>query len=285
MKALNVSARNLGIALTVAVSVLAGNAEAKDWKNVTIVLEGGYEPWNMTNPDGSLGGFEPDLAKDLCTRMAVKCKLVAQNYDGMMAGLKVGKFDVIMDALSITDERKKEIAFSVPYASTPAGFAALKTSPLANLPGSGKPVILTGDPAKDKSTVDALRKALKGKTIGIQAATIYSTFIYKNFKDVATIREYTSAAEHDLDLNTGRIDVAFDDVTYFMSAFANTANKNLVLTGPQLGGPIWGDGEALGLRKGDSDLKAKLDIAIKAALADGTVKKLSEKWFKMNVAP
>ena len=79
--------------------------------------------------------------------------------------------------------------------------------------------------------------------------------------------------------------MAFDDVTYFLSAFADPANKNLSLTGPELGGPIWGEGEALGLRKSDPELKAKFDTAIKAALADGTVKKLSEKWFKMNVAP
>jgi len=285
MKALTVSARKLTLAVAVAVSALAGHAEAKDWQNVTIVLEGGYEPWNLTKPDGTLGGFEPELAQDLCARMKVKCKLIAQDFDGMMAGLKIGKFDVIMDALSITDERKKEIAFSVPYASTPAVFAALKTGPMANLAGTGKVVNMTGNAASDKATVNSLRSALKGKTIGIQSATVYSTFIYKNFKDIATIREYKTAAEHDLDLSTGRIDVAFDDATYFVSAFANPANKNLALTGPELSGPIWGEGEALGLRKSDPELKAKFDTAIKAALADGTVKKLSEKWFKMNVAP
>jgi len=285
MKALTISARKLTLAVAVAVSALAGHAEAKDWQNVTIVLEGGYEPWNLTRPDGSLDGFEPELAQNLCARMKVKCKLIAQDFDGMMAGLKIGKFDVIMDALSITDERKKEIAFSVPYASTPAVFAALKTGPMAKLAGTGKGVRLTGNATSDKPTVDALRSALKGKTIGIQAATVYSPFIYNNFKDIATIREYKTAAEHDLDLSTGRIDVAFDDATYFLSAFANPANKNLASTGPELSGPIWGEGEALGLRKSDPELKAKFDTAIKAALADGTVKKLSEKWFKLNVTP
>lgn len=285
MKALTVSARTLALTAAMAISTLAGHAEAKDWQNVTIVLEGAYEPWNLTKPDGTLGGFEPELAQNLCVRMAVKCKLIAQDFDGMMAGLKLGKFDVIMDALSVTDERKKEIAFSAPYARTPAGFAALKTGPLANLAGTGTLVSMTGKAASDKATVAALRKVLKGKTIGIQAATVYSTFIYDNFKDIATIREYKTAAEHDLDLSSGRIDVAFDDVTYFLSAFNDPANKNLALTGPQLGGTIWGEGEALGLRKSDPELKAKFDAAIKAALADGTVKKLSEKWFKMNVAP
>lgn len=285
MRALAVSAKVLTLSAAIVASTFSLQASAKDWQTVTIALEGAYEPWNLTKPDGSLGGFEPELAADLCARMKVKCKLIAQDWDGMMAGLKVGKFDVIMDALSVTEERKKEIAFSVPYASTPAVFAAVKTGPLANLAGTGKEVRLTGNDATDKPTVDALRKALKGKSIGIQAGTVYAPFIYKSFKDVATIREYKTAAAHDLDLTAGRVDVVFDDATYFMSAFAKPDNKNLAFTGPKIVGPIWGEGEALGLRKTDADLKAKFDVAIKAALADGTVKKLSEKWFKLNVAP
>jgi octopine/nopaline transport system substrate-binding protein len=285
MKAFAVSARSLALAAALAASTFSLHAQAKDWQNVTIALEGAYEPWNLTKPDGSLGGFEPELAANLCARMKVKCKLIAQDWDGMMAGLKAGKFDVIMDALSVTDERKKEIAFSQPYANTPGVFAASKSGKLANLPGTGKTIKLTGQGGTDKATVEALRTALKGKTIGIQAGTVYSGFIYGHFKDIATIREYKTAAEHDLDLVAGRIDVAFDDATYFISAFAKPDNKTLAFSGPKIAGPIWGEGEALGLRQHDTDLKAKFDAAIKAALADGTVKKLSEKWFKLNVAP
>lgn len=285
MQATKHSVKTLALTAAVALSCLAGAAQAKDWQNVTIALEGGYEPWNLTKPDGSLGGFEPELAADLCARMKVKCKLIAQDWDGMMAGLQAGKFDVIMDALSVTEERKKQIAFSQPYASTPAVFVSLKNSPLANIAGTGKEVRLTGNATTDKPTVELLRKALKGKSIGIQAGTVYAPFIYSNFKDIAHIREYKTAAAHDLDLTTGRLDVAFDDATYFLSAFAKPGNKNLAFTGPKIVGPIWGEGEALGLRKADADLKAKFDVAIKAALADGTVKKLSEKWFKVNVAP
>ncbi len=130
-----------------------------------------------------------------------------------------------------------------------------------------------------------MRKALKGKVIGIQTATVYTKFVEDNFKDVATIREYKTAPEHDLDLVAGRIDAAFDDDTYFTSAFAKPDNKDLALTGPQFAGQIWGAGEALGLRKSDPELKAMFDKAIAAALADGTVKTLSLKWFKTDVAP
>ena len=73
--------------------------------------------------------------------------------------------------------------------------------------------------------------------------------------------------------------------TYFTTAFAKADNADLAFTGPQIGGTIWGPGEGLGLRKADTDLKAKFDAAIKEALADGTVKRLSLKWFKIDVQP
>ena len=97
-------------------------------------MEGAYEPWNLTDSSGKIVGFEPDLVMDLCKRAGFECKIIAQDWDGMIPGLKAGKFDVIMDGMSITDERKKEIDFSKPYAVSPGAFLAPKDSPLAKAP-------------------------------------------------------------------------------------------------------------------------------------------------------
>ncbi|MFC3206756.1 transporter substrate-binding domain-containing protein [Aquamicrobium soli] len=271
------------LAGAVALSGLAGPAMAKDWKTVTITLEGAYAPWNMTNPDGTLGGFEPELAKVLCERAKVECKLVASDWDGMIPALNAGKFDIIMDALSITGERKQVIDFTIPYAQTPAAFATVKDSALANAAGSGTEVKMDVGQTGVKE-VDALKEAFKGKTIGIQASTVYAKFIYDNFGDTATIREYKTGADRDLDLQNGRIDLGFDDSVYFQSAF-DAAKGELAFTGPQIVGPIWGEGEGLGVRKADTDLRDMFSAAIKSALDDGTVKTLSEKWFKTDVSP
>jgi octopine/nopaline transport system substrate-binding protein len=98
-----------------AATILAAPVQAKDWKSVTIALEGSYAPWNLTLPGGKLGGFEPELVANLCARIQLQCNLVAQDWDGMIPGLQAGKFDVLMDAISITPEREKIIAFSRPY--------------------------------------------------------------------------------------------------------------------------------------------------------------------------
>ncbi|MGN6307717.1 MAG: transporter substrate-binding domain-containing protein [Mesorhizobium sp.] len=275
--------RNFIVAGAVALAGLAGPASAKEWKTVTITLEGAYAPWNMTNPDGTLGGFEPELAKVLCERAKVECKLVASDWDGMIPALNAGKFDIIMDALSITDERKQVIDFTIPYAATPAAFATTKDNALANAAGTGTEVRMDVGQTGVKE-VEALKEAFKGKTIGIQAATVYAKFIYDNFGDTATVREYKTGADRDLDLQNGRIDLGFDDSVYFQSAF-DAAKGELAFTGPQIVGPIWGAGEGLGVRKSDTDLRDMFSAAIKSALDDGTVKTLSEKWFKTDVSP
>jgi octopine/nopaline transport system substrate-binding protein len=268
-----------------AATILTAPVQAKEWKTVTIALEGGYAPWNLTLPGGKLGGFEPELVANLCARIQLQCNLVAQDWDGMIPGLQAGKFDVLMDAISITPDREKIIAFSRPYAATPATFAVTDTKILPKAGPTSAVLKLTGDPKTDQPTVDSLRKELKGKTIGIQSGTVYTKFINDGFKDVATIRVYKTSPERDLDLANGRIDASFDDVTYYAANTDKKETASIVMAGPKIGGPIWGPGEGLAFRKQDADLTAKFNTAISAALADGTVKKLSEKWFKTDVTP
>ena len=266
--------------LALGVLACAAPAQAKDWKSVTIATEGAYEPWNLTLPGGKLGGFEVDLIEDLCPRMKISCKLVVQNWDGMIAGLKAGKYDVMMDSIVITEERKKEVAFSTPYASTSASFVAASGKLLPEVKSTVK---LGTDPKAVRAAIEPLRTALKGKTIGIASGTVYTKFIDEHFKDIATVREYSASADTMLDLKAGRIDAAFDDVTLINSILDKPENKGLAFIGSKIGGPVFGDGEALGFRLADTDLKAKFDTAIKAALADGTLKKLSLKWFKTDL--
>src|SRR5260370_20601111 len=115
----------LGMSLAAALT-FAPAAQAKDWKTVVIGMEGAYDPWNLTDSSGKIVGFEVDLANDICKRAGVECKIIAQDWDGMIPGLQAGKFDVIMDGMSITEERMKEINFLKPCAALPGAFMVPK---------------------------------------------------------------------------------------------------------------------------------------------------------------
>jgi len=272
-------------ALAAAALLLAGGAQAKDWKTVVIGMEGAYEPYNLTDSSGKIVGFEPDLVMDLCARMKVECKIIAQDWDGMIPGLNAGKFDVIMDGMSITDERKKSIDFSDPYSATPAAFAVAKTGSLPKLPDDGKTVNLSGDKSTADAMVKALKDAVKGKTIGVQVSTTHATFANETFKDVATVKEYKTTDDRDLDLKAGRIDVSLDDQPALVQMLSKSDATDLTLSGPLLKGGAFGVGAGMGIRKSDADLTAMFNKALKEAFADGSVKKYSMKWFKLDTTP
>lgn len=258
-------------------------AVAQEKRHVTIATEGAFAPWNLTNADGSLDGLEVDLYKDLCARANFDCTMISQTWDGIIPGLLAGKYDMIMAGMSATPAREEVVAFSQPYGSTGQTFAVLKDGPLADLPLKGELFSLASDPDGAADAVKALRPLLEGKTIGVQSSSIAAKFITENFGDIVTIREYKSTEEHDLDLLSGRIDLVMASPAYLMTAMKDPANADMALAGPRFQGGILGKGSSAAFRKEDTELRAAFDEAISAAKADGTMKRLSEKWFGFDV--
>ena len=275
----------LGLGATLAAGLaFAPAAFAKDWKTVVIGMEGAYEPWNLTDSSGKIVGFEPDLVMDLCKRAGLECKIIAQDWTAD-PGLKAGKFDVIMDGMSITDERKKEIDFSKPYAASPGSFLAPKDSPLAKAPDAGKLVNLDKDPKEGDAAIKGVQAALKGKTLGVQVSTTHANFASQYLKDIATVKEYKTTDDRDLDLKSGRIDASLDDLTTNLATASKPDASELAVVGPKFIGGAFGVGTGMGIRKSDPTLPRSSTRRSAAAIADGTVKKLSEQWFKVDITP
>jgi len=267
-------------------SAPGADAQTKDWKTIRIGTEGAYAPWNYSEAGGKLAGFEIDLANELCKRMKAECTIVAQDWDGIIPALQASKYDAIMAAMNITDKRLETINFSDVYAAAPASFAVLKSSPLAKMPGSGEVYPLATKGAEAQKAIDAMKPMLKGKVVGAQVSTTNLAFVEKYYKDQVDIRSYKTTEQHDLDLAAGRIDAAFAAVTYWNDVTSKPEGKDIMIVGPGFSGEVLGRGVAAGLRKEDKELKTKFDDAIKAALADGTIKALSIKWFKgVDISP
>ena len=93
---------------------------------IRIATEGAYAPFNYTNADGSLGGFDVDIANALCAKMQAECQISAQDWDGIIPALKTGKFDAIIAAMSVTPERSEQVDFSQPYYINSLVFLAKK---------------------------------------------------------------------------------------------------------------------------------------------------------------
>ncbi|WP_247887459.1 lysine/arginine/ornithine ABC transporter substrate-binding protein [Azospirillum sp. SYSU D00513] len=270
-------------AIVAAVGTVAGVADAKDWKKIRIASEGAYPPWNSTDPSGKLIGFEVDLAKDLCARMKAECEFVAQDWDGIIPALQQGKYDAIMSAMTITDERKQVIDFTVPYGTEPSSFGVLKGSPLqSSLDLKVEAVDLAKETPENKGALDRLAAALKGKTVGVQVSTIQANFMEKHLPDV-DLRTYDKIENAGIDLVSGRIDTLFGDRSV-VEAIAKNEPDKVVLVGPNISRGVLGEGIGLGVRKADADLKALFDKAIQESTKDGVVSKLSVQHFGYDIA-
>ena len=119
----------------------------------------------------------------------------------------------------------------------------------------------------------------------MQVATTNAAFLEKYFKDVATIREYKTTEQHDLDLTAQRVDAIFAAHSALFATMKNAQFKDMAIAGAGMSGDILGRGVAVGLRKGDPELREMFDKAIAGALEDGTIKKLSMKWFELDMTP
>ncbi|MBX4930873.1 transporter substrate-binding domain-containing protein [Rhizobium bangladeshense] len=284
MKYLTAIMTAIGMIAALAVST-AVRAEEKKWTHVTIATEGAFRPWNFTKADGSLDGYEIELIKYLCAHMKIECTTVIQPFDGMIPALNAGKFDVIISGMSATAKREEVIAFSDSYGTTGQTFAALKDSPVANLPLKGEVFSLATDEAGAVAALKQIEPLLKGKTIGVQTASIAAAFLDKYLKGVVDVREYKTTEQHDLDLKAGRVDLVMASMAYLSTAAAKPGNEDLIVTGPRFQGGMLGRGSSVGLRKEDTNLKAMFNDAIAAAKADGTIVNLSQKWFGFDVTP
>ncbi|PWC24902.1 MULTISPECIES: transporter substrate-binding domain-containing protein [Brenneria] len=287
MKAkLKMIACSLCLASTLVASVSAA-AQEKKWTTVRIATEGAFHPYNFTKPDGTLDGFEIELYKVLCDSMQVKCQIIVQPFTSTIPALNAGKFDAIISGMSATDKRREVIDFSQPYTQAGQTFAVLKSSPLAGqFPDAGKRFSLKPEnEAVAREEIEKLKPLLQGKTIGVQSASIASTFLDNYLKGVMKVREYKTTQEHDLDLKAGRVDLVIASAAYLKGITEKPGNADIVTPGPQFIGGILGSGSSVGLRKGDPELKALFNAAIEKAKNDGTLKTLSEKWFGMDTSP
>jgi len=161
---------------------------------------------------------------------------------------------------------------------------AAKDSPIAKALGPAKVVNTEEDPAASDAAIKALQAAIKGRTIGVWSSSFTGKFANEHLKDVATIKEYKSGQEHDLelDLKSGRIDLTLDSAPAIAVAL-DKPDANLEIVGPEF---VWSHGGVgIGLRKSDADLTAAFNQALDAAFADGSVKKYSIKWFKVDTTP
>lgn len=225
--------------------------------HLTIASEGARPPYNFYQGD-HLEGFEIDLGRDLCRRMAVQCTFVAQDWDSMIPGLLAHRYDAIMAAMEITPAREARIAFSTPYVRMPSAFLVRKTTDLT-----------AASPA-----------ALRARTIGVERGGPHEAFLERVYPQ-ARLHLYGSLSDAILDLEAGRVDAAIGDkdaIVTFLETRRDASCCKILADVPR-DPTFFGDGIGVGLRKEDVGLRAAFDHALAGSIADGTFGRIAGRYF------
>ena len=256
--------KKLLAALTVALlATVSIGAHAKDWSTIRFGVDASYPPFESKGTDGKLVGFDIDLGNEICKRVGAKCVWVENDFDGMIPALKAKKFDGVLSSMSMTPQRAEQIAFSSKLFNTPTRLVAKQ--------GSG--ILPTAE-------------SLKGKTVGVEQGTIQETFAKTYWEPAgAKVVPYQNQDQVYADLISGRLDAALQDAVQADQGFLKTPRgKGFAFVGKDLDDPkILGNGAGIGMRKEDTDLKAKVDKAIADMIKDGTYKKIEKKYFDFDV--
>ena len=234
--------------------VFSANALAVDKYKVGI--EGAYPPFNNKNASGQVVGFDYDIAMALCAKMKAECEVVTSDWDGIIPALNAKKYDFIVSSLSITDERKQAVDFTDPYYSNKQQFVAKKGVDF-------------------KTDIESL----KSKKLGTQRSTQAATWLEDNVGDDISL--YDTQENAYLDLSSGRVDALLAD-KYAIYGWLkdDPAGKDYEFKGE----PINEDDKVgIALRKGESELRSKLNLALKEIKEDGTYKKINDKYFPFSI--
>ena len=221
-----------------------------------IATEGTYPPWSFKDSQGTLQGWDVDIANALCAKMGAQCEIVAQDWDGIIPGLLSRKYDLIVASMAVTAQRRERVDFSDKYKETISRFIARKGTPTDTSPA-----------------------ALKGKSIGVQRGSIQAAYLIQEYKD-AVLKFYDTPQAAELDLVAGRVSYIFGNmITYHVGFMKTPEAKDYDFIGPEFKGGLLGDGNAIAMRKGDAEMRAKVNAALAAIRADGTYDRITAKYF------
>jgi len=244
----------LGLAVAATTAALTASAWADDV--LRIGTEGAYPPFNMVDENGSLHGFDIDIANALCEKMARDCTFVAQDWDGIIPGLLAGKYDAIIASMSITEERKQAVDFTDKYYTNKLRFIAPNDVDL-------------------NVSVDGLA----GKTVGAQRATIAAQWLEEN-RPGAIAKLYDTQENAYLDLGAGRLDAVIGDMLVNYEWLESEAGEGFEFKGE----PVFeNDLIGVAIRKGEDDLVKAFNKAIQEIVADGTYAEINAKYFPFDI--
>jgi polar amino acid transport system substrate-binding protein len=217
-----------------------------------------YPPLNFDLADGTLAGFNVEIARAICAELEIGCTIQARRFDTLIDSLTTGKGDAVIASIAATPATRAEVDFSIPYYQTPARFIARKgvTPAVASV------------------------KALAGKTVGVVAGSSHEAYLTAFFPETKP-KAYPNAAALQSALKAGEIDAAFADGLTF-AVWLNGESSGgccAYFGGPYSESRFFGEGVGIAVRTDDTQLRKALNWALARLFTRGTYAEIYLKYF------
>jgi len=230
-------------------------ARIKEKGEIVIAMEGTWAPWTYHDENDKLVGFDVEVSEAIAKELGVKASFIEGEWDGLFAGLDNNRYDLVVNGVDVTDERKEKYDFSDPY-------CFIRTA------------LIVADDNNDITSFEDL----KGKTT---ANSINSTYMLLAEDYGATVSGVDSLDETMQMVLSGRVDATLNaEVSYYdyVSVHPEAGLKVACLTDEA-------NLVAIPMRKGEdsASLREAINAAIEKLQNDGTFDKISEKYFGSDI--
>ena len=227
-------------------------------KSIRFLTTDDFPPFHFALADGSLAGFDIDLARAICADLKLACTIQARRFETVLPQIVQGRDDAAIAAIADTGETRKTVAFTAPYYTTPARFVALATN-ASSLPTP---------------------EALAGKTVGVVSGTAHEAYLSAFFAKTK-LKTFPTRAALLAALKAKQIDTAFGDAIGF-ALWLNAADSDGCCAfrgGPFTESRYFGNGVSIVVGKDNAALRQVLDLELSKLAQNGTYADLYLKWF------
>ena len=217
-----------------------------------------YPPLDFAMSDGTLMGFNVEIARAVCAELEIACTIQARRFDTLIDSLVAGKGDAVVASIAATPENRARIDFSQPYYQTPARFVA----------------------RKEAVPSEASRGGLRGKTVGVVGGSAHEAYL-KAFFPGAKLKPYADLSALETALRGGEIGIGFAD-GLTMAVWLNSelsGNCCGFFGGPYCESRYFGEGVGIAVRNDDSQLRRALNWALARLYTKGVYSELYLKYF------
>jgi len=217
-----------------------------------------FPPFNYFDEDNVLTGFNVDIARAICLEMGASCDVKAKPWNKLVPSLLRGDADAIVASQLITPRALQRVDFTDPYYHTPGHFVALRKAPQLRITPVG----------------------LEAKTIGVVKGTTHEAYLRVFFQD-SRVASFASSDAARAALVAGKIDVLFGDAISLSFWLNGTLSRGCCeFRGGAFSEPrYFGDGIAIAVTKGDHQLQALINKALKSVRASGRYEELFLRYF------